>query len=478
MAEGLKVKGKRVLVVGLGKSGGAAALFLKERGAEVTVSDTKSEAELAQEIPKLLEHGIAVETGGHGACTFREKDLIVLSPGVPVDAPPLKQARELGIPVIGEIELAASFLKGKIVAITGSNGKTTTTALAGEVISWGGWEVQVGGNIGTPAISLAATSTDDTYNVLEISSFQLETIRKFAPFVAAVLNVTPDHLDRHGTLDAYVTAKSRIFENQTAADYAILNAEDPTCVSMAKKTKAQVRWFSRVREVNPGAFVRADKIYWQDSSGERAVMPLEVISLKGAHNVENVLAAVCVGVITDCEPGRIQRAVSEFKAVEHRLEYVATVNGVEYYNDSKATNVDATIKALEAFPGNIHIILGGKHKGSPYTVLNELLRQRVKRVYTIGAAAEIIENDIRGAAEVVRAGTLENAVRRAAESATAGDVVLLAPACASFDQFRSYEHRGAAFKEAVKTLRQSPAVGPRSSARMADDREPKTDGSG
>jgi UDP-N-acetylmuramoylalanine--D-glutamate ligase len=452
MAEGLKIEGKRVLVVGLGKSGAAAALFLKERGAEVTVSDTKSEKELAQEMPALLDRGIAVEAGGHGERAFREQDLIVLSPGVPVNMPELKRARELDIPVIGEIELAACFLKGKMIAITGSNGKTTTTALAGEVISWGGWEVQVGGNIGTPAISLVATATSDTYNVLEISSFQLETIRKFAPFTAVVLNVTPDHLDRHGTLEAYAAAKSRIFENQTAADYAVFNAEDSTCVGMAKEAKAQVRWFSRVREVNPGAFVRADKIYWQDTSGERAIMPLDVISLKGAHNVENVLAAVCVGMITDCEPGRIQRAVGEFKAVEHRLEYVATVNGVEYYNDSKATNVDASIKALEAFPGNIHIILGGKHKGSPYTVLNELLRQRVKRVYTIGAAAEIIENDIRGTTEIVRAGTLENAVRRAAESAASGDVVLLAPACSSFDQFRSYEHRGAAFKQAVKAL--------------------------
>ena len=462
MAEDLPVRNKRVLVVGLGKSGVAAALFLKERGAKVTVSDSKSEAELGKEIPALREHGVAVETGGHGEHTFRDQDLIVLSPGVPVDVPPLRQARELGIPVIGEIELAAGFLKGKIIAITGSNGKTTTTALAGEVISWGGWEVQVGGNIGTAAISLVATATADTYNVLEISSFQLETIRKFAPYVAVVLNVSPDHLDRHGTLAAYVAAKSRIFENQTAADYAVLNAEDPTCVSMAKATKAQVRWFSRVREVNPGAFVRAGQIYWRDSAGERLILPLEAIGLKGAHNVENVLAAVSVGVITYCEPGRIERGVREFKAVEHRLEYVATVNGVEYYNDSKATNVDATIKALEAFPGNIHIILGGKHKGSPYTVLNELLRQRVKRVYTIGAAAEIIENDIRGAAEVVRAGTLENAVQRAAASASAGDVVLLAPACASFDQFRSYEYRGAAFKQAVKALEESSAVGRRS----------------
>ncbi len=452
MAEALELKGKRVLVVGLGKSGVASALFLNGLGARVVVSDTKTEEELAQEIPALLDRGIVVESGRHGERTFRDQDLIVVSPGVPVDVPQLAHARELGIPVIGEIELAARFLKGKIIAITGSNGKTTTTALAGEVISWGGWEVQVGGNIGTPAISLVATATEDTYNVLEVSSFQLETIERFHPFVAVVLNVTPDHLDRHRSFDVYVAAKVRVFENQTADDYAVLNAEDATCVQMAKMTKAQVRWFSRVREVELGAFVRAGKIYYRDQSGEREIMAVSDIKLKGAHNVENVLAAVCVGVITECEPARIRRAVQEFKAVEHRLEYVATVNGVEYYNDSKATNVDATIKALESFPGNIHLILGGKHKGSPYTVLNDLLKERAKRVYTIGAAAEIVENDVKGAVEVVRAGTLENAVRRAAEAAVPGDVVLLAPACASFDQFQSYEHRGRVFKEVVSAL--------------------------
>ena len=452
MAEGLEVKGKRVLVVGLGKSGTASALFLKQLGARVTVSDNKSAEELAREIPALRDAGIAVEAGSHEERTFREQDLIVLSPGVPIDAPRLVQARQQGIPIIGEMELAACFLKGKIIGITGSNGKTTTTALAGEVISWGGWEVQVGGNIGTPAISLVESATSDTYNVLEVSSFQLETIRHFKPFVAVVLNVTPDHLDRHGTLEAYVAAKARIFKNQTAADYAVLNAEDPTCVRMAKQTSAQVRWFSGVRETDPGAFVRAGKIYWRDGAVEREILPLTAIPLKGAHNVENVLAAVCVGIITDCEPGRIQRAVAEFKAVEHRLEYVATVNGVEYYNDSKATNVDATIKALEAFPGNIHVILGGKHKGSPYTGLSDLLRQRVRRVYAIGAAAEIIEKDVSDAAEVVRAGTLENAVRCATENAKPGDIVLLAPACSSFDQFQNYEHRGRVFKEAVQAL--------------------------
>ena len=452
MAESLEIKGKRVLVVGLGKSGVASALFLHERGARVTVSDSKQQEQLRAEIPKLLDKGITVETGGHGERTFRQQDLIVVSPGVPTNAGPLKQARELGIPVIGEIELASRFLKGHIIAITGSNGKTTTTALAGEVVGWGGWEVQVGGNIGTPAISLVAESTDDTYDVLEVSSFQLETIQTFRPLVAVVLNISPDHLDRHGSMEAYVAAKRRIFENQTAGDFAVLNADDATCVQMAQAIKPRIYWFSRKKEPEPGAFVRGDRIILRDDGGEHDIMPASEIPLKGAHNLENVLAAVCVGSITQTEPGRIRSAVKEFKAVEHRLEFVATVNGVEYYNDSKATNVDATIKALESFPANIHVILGGKDKGAPYAPLVPLLRDRAKRVYTIGAAASKIEEELGGAADIVPAGTLDVAVRRAAESAMSGDIVLLAPACASFDQFDNYEQRGRVFKQLVQDL--------------------------
>ncbi|MGE5726789.1 MAG: UDP-N-acetylmuramoyl-L-alanine--D-glutamate ligase [Acidobacteriota bacterium] len=448
----MNLKNQRVLVVGLGKSGVASALFLKERGARVTVSDTKSEDELRGEIPKLLDAGVTVETGGHGERTFRGQELIVVSPGVPVDVPLLEQARELGIPVIGEIELAARFLKGRIVAITGSNGKTTTTALTGEVISMGGWESLVGGNIGTAAISLVEESTDDSYVVLEVSSFQLETIQAFHPFIAVVLNITPDHLDRHSTFQAYVDAKARIFENQTSSDFAVLNADDPTCVGLASRTKARKVWFSRKKEVETGALVRNAQIVYRDGGQEHDIMPVSEIKLKGSHNLENVLAAVCAGMLTETEPSRIRRAVQEFKAVEHRLEYVATVRGVEFYNDSKATNVDATIKALESFPANIHLILGGKDKGSDYTVLKPLLKERARRVYTIGAAAEKIESHLGGIVEVVRAGTLDVAVKRAAASAESGDVVLLAPACASFDQFENYEQRGRVFKQTVQAL--------------------------
>jgi len=447
----MELNGKRVLVVGLGKSGVASALFMKAHGARVTVSDTKSGDELRNEIPVLLDNGIIVETGGHGDRTFRGQDLIVVSPGVPVDAPPLVQARSLGESVIGEIELAAQFLPGPIVAITGSNGKTTTTTLTGEIMTAAGFPALVGGNIGTPAISLAERAKPETVIVLEISSFQLETIQTFRPKIAVVLNVTPDHLDRHRTFEIYTGAKARIFENQQSGDYDVLNADDPTCVTMGQKAPSQVFWFSRHKEIERGAWVRDGNIVFRDASGQREVLQVSDIPLKGNHNLENVLAAVCAGALMGCAPEKIRQAVHEFKAVEHRLEFVATIRGVDYYNDSKATNVDATIKALESFPSNIHLILGGKDKGSDYTVLNDLLRQRVKRIYTIGAAAAKIESQVKGP-EVVHAETLENAIRKANAAALSGDIVLLAPACASFDQFKSYEHRGKVFKEIVRGL--------------------------
>jgi UDP-N-acetylmuramoylalanine--D-glutamate ligase len=447
----MDLNGKRVLVVGLGKSGVASALFAKAHGSRVTVSDAKTEDQLRAEIPILLDHGIAVETGGHGERTFRGQDLIIVSPGVPVDAPMLVQARTLGETVIGEIELASQFLQGPIVAITGSNGKTTTTTLTGEILVAGGFATQVGGNIGTPAISLLERAKPGDFIVLEVSSFQLETIQTFRPKVAIILNITPDHLDRHRTFQAYLDAKARIFENQGADDFAVLNADDPTCLGLADRTRSQVFWFSRHKEVRQGAYVHGGRILFRDSIGQREIMLVNEIPLKGAHNVENTLAAITAGVLVGCQPEKIRGAIERFKAVEHRLEYVATIRGVEYFNDSKATNVDATIKALESFPANIHLILGGKDKGSDYTVLNDLLRQRVKRVYTIGAAAEKIESQIKGA-EVVHAETLENAIRRASAVAQEGDIVLLAPACASFDQFQSYEHRGHLFKEVVHAL--------------------------
>jgi UDP-N-acetylmuramoylalanine--D-glutamate ligase len=448
----MELKNKRVLVVGLGRSGAASAVFLQEHGAKVIVSDSKSEAQLQRDIPGLLDRGISIETGQHGERTFRDQDLIVVSPGVPSDQPQLQHARSLGIPVIGEVELAYRYLQGKVLAITGSNGKTTTTSLVGEILAKSGKKTLVGGNIGTPVISLVERSAPETLVVLEISSFQLETIQQFRPSIAAILNITPDHLDRHHTFQAYVNAKLRIFENQQPADFAILNADDPTCAGLKNKIRSSLLWFSRKQPVENGAFVRGDQVIFRQNGQEQSVLSRPDIQLKGEHNLENVLAAVAMTMVAGCTPQQVRQAVNEFRAVEHRLELVANINGVTFYNDSKATNVDATVKALESFPGNIHIILGGKDKGSDYSVLNPLLRERVKRAYLIGAAAEKIAGQVQGATELVRSGTLDRAVRQAFEAAKHGDVVLLAPACASFDQFENYEQRGRVFKDLVQSL--------------------------
>ena len=450
----MELKNKRVLVVGLGKSGKSAALFLRDRGAQVTVSDSRSAEALAGEIPALLDAGVMVETGGHGLLTFRRQDLIVVSPGVPYDTPELKQVRAFGLPIIGELELASRFLQGQVVAITGSNGKTTTTALLGKIFADAGGPTLVGGNIGTPVIDLIPQSTPQTTSVLEVSSFQLETVEQFRPHIAVVLNITQDHLDRHGSFENYAAMKARITAQQTAEDFFVLNAEDKPTQMLAARTKAQVFWFSGRRAIKQGAFVHGESVVFLPREGARPepVMPLAEIPLKGAHNVENVLAAVCAARLGGVSAESIRASVASFKAVEHRLEFVATVRGVQYFNDSKATNVDATKKALEAFPGGVHLILGGKDKNSDYTELANLLRARVKTVYTIGSAAEKIERHLAGVVKIVSAGTLDAAVRQAAQVAVSGDVVLLAPACASFDQFTGYEQRGRVFKDLVKQL--------------------------
>ncbi len=453
--EDMELKGKKVLVVGLGKSGHAAALFLRRQGAQVTVSDIRSAEALAKELPALLEEGIAVETGGHGLLTFRRQDLIVVSPGVPLTTPELQQVRKLGLPITGEVELAAQFLKTKILAITGSNGKTTTTTLCGEILKAAGLTTQVGGNIGIPVIELvdaAENTSADAWSVLEISSFQLETTELFRPKIAVILNITPDHLDRHGTYEDYALVKERIFGAQTAEDFLVLNGDDARVQQAASRAKAQVYWFSRTKLVRQGAAVLQGSIVFRadEHSSFEPILPVSAIPLKGDHNVENVLAAVCAARLAGVSGEVIAKAVRAFHAVEHRLEFVAEIAGVQYFNDSKATNVDATMKAVAAFPGGIHLILGGKDKNSDYTELKPLLEQRVKAVYTIGAAAEKIEREIVGATEVISSKTLASALAAAASAAQPDEVILLAPACASFDQFESYEHRGRVFKELVQ----------------------------
>jgi UDP-N-acetylmuramoylalanine--D-glutamate ligase len=450
----MDLKNKRVLVVGLGKSGLSAAMFLRSQGARVTVSDTRSAVTLAKEIPALLEAGIMVESGGHGLLTFRRQDLIVVSPGVPMDTPEVKQVVVFGLPVIGELELASRYLQGQVVAITGSNGKTTTTTLVGKIFRDAGMPTLMGGNIGLPVIDLVAKSTPDTVNVLEVSSFQLETVEEFHPRIAVILNITPDHLDRHGSFERYVAAKERIFARQVPGDALVLNGDDRVVQMCASRAKSDVFWFSGTKAVRRGAFVRDGVIVWVEKEGgvTEPVMPVSEVHLKGAHNIENVLAAVCAARLAMIPAESIRTSVAGFTAVEHRLEFVRALRGIEFYNDSKATNVDATMKAVASFAGGVHLILGGKDKDSDYSLMADLLKERVKIVYTIGSAAEKIERQLHGVVKMVSAETMQVAVAEAAKAAVAGDVVLLSPACSSFDQFENYEHRGRVFRELVNEL--------------------------
>jgi UDP-N-acetylmuramoylalanine--D-glutamate ligase len=370
---------------------------------------------------------------------------------VPAKLPALDAARARGIPVWSEIELAFRFLRGKLVAITGSNGKTTTTSLVAHILKMANIHTLVGGNIGTPLLALVESSLDTTVTVAEISSFQLETIEAFRPDIGVLLNLTPDHLDRHGSFDEYAKAKLRMFENQIERDAAILNADDPE-VTRRMPAKPHVFWFSRQKRVAEGAFLRDNQIIFRHDGSEVPIAQCDQISLRGAHNVENALAACAAAYLAGADPAAIASGVKTFKGVEHRLEFVAEIGGVQFYNDSKATNVDATRKALESFPGPLLVILGGKDKGSDYAGLRDLLQERAREVILIGAAAEKIAGQLAGAARIESAGTMERAVELARERAQPGDVVLLAPACASFDQFENYEHRGRVFKELVAKL--------------------------
>jgi UDP-N-acetylmuramoylalanine--D-glutamate ligase len=421
----------------------------------VTVSDARSAEALAKDIPALLDEGIMVETGGHGLLTFRRQDLIVVSPGVPLNTPELAQVKSFGLPVIGELELAARFLKGRTLAITGSNGKTTTTALVGEILQKAGVPTLVGGNIGVPVVELIDQSTDETWSVLEVSSFQLESTERFHPRIAVILNITPDHLDRHGSFENYALAKERIFAAQVEGDVVVLNADNARAAQAAVRSVGKVYFFSVEHSVMQGAWVEDGLLVYRAGKDEplEKIMPLKRVPLKGAHNVENVLAAVCASRLAGVSAEQIRGGVEAFKAVEHRLEFVAKVDGVDFYNDSKATNVDATAKALASFSSGIHLILGGKDKDSDYRQLAELLRARVRAIYTIGSAAAKIESQLRGVVPILSSETLDNAVNAAASAARPGEVVLLAPACSSFDQFENYEQRGRVFKELVSQWR-------------------------
>lgn len=385
----------------------------------------------------------------------RDPDLIVLSPAVPYDLPMLREACGRGIAIIGEVELASYFLKGPVIGITGSNGKTTTTALTGHLLRECGISCQVGGNIGTAITSLVGSSADDQWNVIELSSFQLETISHFRASIAACLNVTPDHLDRHHTFEGYAAAKARLFETQRQGDFAVLNYDDATCRDYAKQAKAQVYWFSCSQPVPRGISLESGNLCFDG----QCFLSCSKIKLRGLHNVENVMAACLMTHLAGAKLVDLEAAVESFPGVEHRIEFVRELDGVQYFNDSKATNVDATLKAIDAFPRNLWIILGGKDKGSDYRPLGAPLHERAKAALLIGAegdyphaAAPLIRETLGGLLPLIGCGTLDRAVRYARDHAEPGDTVLLAPACASFDQFQNYEERGRTFKHLVAEL--------------------------
>ncbi len=458
MRLGFDLSGKRVLVVGLARTGVVTSLFSAGYGATVTATDERPESDLAETAAQLRSAGVKLELGGHVDASFLEQDLIVVSPGVPANLPPLELARKQGIPVWSEIELAWRFLRGKLVAITGSNGKTTTTALLAHILQTSNIPTLVGGNIGTPLLAFVERSTDPAVTVAEISSFQLETIDKFRPEIGVLLNLTPDHLDRHGTFEEYAHAKMRMFENQLERDMAVLNADDPE-ITKRMPAKPHIFWFSRQKRVATGAFLRDNEIVFRNEGSEAVLARRDQIPLRGEHNVENVLAACAAAYLAGATPAAIASGVKSFRGVEHRLEFAGEISGVQFYNDSKATNVDAAVKAVEAFPGPLVVILGGKDKGSPYTPLRELLHQRARVALLIGEAAPKIATDLEGAVEIRQAGTLERAMQLAMETARPGDTVLLAPACSSFDQFENYEQRGRAFKELVARRENQSASG-------------------
>ncbi len=449
----IDVRGKRVLVVGLARSGRAVARAFRRRGALVIVTDSRPPAAFQAEIPELLSDKVGLELGLHREDTFLRQDLIVVSPGVPWDLPHLEAARQRKIPVVPEVEAAAWFLKGYWVGITGTNGKTTTTMLLGKMLEGSGFHTFVGGNIGVPLISAVDQVSRDSIIVAELSSFQLEAIQNFRANVAVLLNITPNHLDRHRSFEAYFRAKAEIFRNQTADDYAILNADDPTVMSLAPAIASRKVFFSLRQNLPDGILVSKGRILYRVGNLEHVLLETRDVKLRGNFNLENVLAAAAAAAcVLGADFEALRRAVREFTGVEHRLEYVRKIHGVEFYNDSKATSVDATAKALSAFDSGVHLILGGKDKGAPYAPLRPLLEGRVRDVLLIGAAAERIAQELSGAAEIFRAGDLETAARQAFELSNPGDVVLLAPACASFDQFRDFEHRGRVFKEVVEHL--------------------------
>ncbi len=444
----MELKDRKVLVVGIGETGKALCNFLLEKGAKIMISEINEKADVPKEIRDRAVH---IELGRHTVNTFEKADLIIVSPGVPMYIEPILKAKERGVKVIAEVELAFLELKGKIVGITGSNGKSTTVSLTHKIISDSGRRAYLCGNIGTPLISFVKNSRDDDIYVVELSSFQLEGIEKFKPNISSILNITPDHLDRYHEFNEYVEAKKRIFINQLEEDFAVINLDDPVCSKFEKEINAKLYFFSRRRELERGAYVKDGKIYYKDEE-DSEIMEVEKIPLIGVHNLENVLASIAISVLSGVEKNGIEKSVTEFRGLEHRMEYAGRIGNVVFYNDSKATNVDASLKSIQSFEGDIVIIMGGRDKGGDFSILRDEIKKRVKGIVLIGEAKEKIRKALSGICEMKEVEDMGSAVKVAFEMAYPSGIVLLAPGCASFDMFRNFEHRGKVFKEEVLKL--------------------------
>lgn len=427
-------KDKKVTVVGLARSGMAAAFLLKSRGAEVYVTDCGDSGDLRKNAKLLRKKGIRVEIGVHTRGFVKGKDLMVISPGVPENSPVFKWAAEERVPVIGEIELGYLCCEAPIVAVTGTNGKSTTATLIGAILKKAGRKAVVCGNIGNPFCGEISKARKDSIVVLEVSSFQLESIRKFRPYISVVLNISQNHFDRHPDLKSYINAKARVFGNQKKGDWAVLNHDDPLVRGLKTKTKARTIFFSRKKGI------------------PEMVCRKEELKIKGEHNIENVLACLCVASIFGVKPEAIRKALLAFKGLEHRFEHVADIGGVEFINDSKGTTVLATMMALESCDKPVILIAGGRDKGSDFRRARRLIASKVKKLILIGEAKDKIRKHLNGAVPSIEAGSMEDAVGKAYSGADPGDCVLLSPMCASFDMFRNFEERGKIFKKAVKGL--------------------------
>jgi UDP-N-acetylmuramoylalanine--D-glutamate ligase len=446
----------RVTVAGAARSGMAAAELLARRGAKVTLSDVRTDV---PDVPALRELGVELELGGHRATTFTGADLIVMSPGVPPGVAAVATARERGVPVIGEVELASRWLLGRVIAITGTKGKSTTTVLTGRILETAGFKVAVGGNIGSPLSAQVSASTPETLHVVETSSFQLEQIDTFHPWIAVLLNFSPDHLDRHPTAEAYASSKARIFENQTLDDWAVINADDPSVLRLAERSRAARRLFARRARVPEGTGIEDDWIVERRGGGVRRLVPLAAISLLGPHLVDDVMAAATVGAIAGAQADAMTEAVRTFGGLEHAMERVGELDGVTFVNDSKATNVDAALRSIESFERGLVPIIGGRFKGGDLGLLRDPIAGRAKAVVAIGEARPLVRDAVAGAVPVYEEASFEGAVQRAFELARPAGIVLLAPACASFDMFRDYAERGRRFKEQVNRLFRESAKG-------------------